>query len=197
MKKDWTGNKTTAFTTNGASNHSEKDRAELDYYATNPEAMQVLLEAEKFSNYILEPAVGEGHLVGPLIEHGKIVRTQDITDRGFPGTIVQNFFDLTTIPPQYDIITNPPYKYAQEFITHALSLIVPGQKIAIFLKLTFLEGQKRQLLFTVAPPRTVYVFSKRVNCARNGNFDKNENAVAYAWFVWEKGYTGQPQIKWI
>ena len=36
-----------------------------------------------------------------------------------------------------------------------------------------------------------------------GNFDKNgdfksigSSAVAYGWFVWEKGYKGDPAIKW-
>lgn len=32
----------------------------------------------------------------------------------------------------------------------------------------------------------------------NGDFQSiTSSAVAYAWFVWEKGFTGDPVIKWI
>ena len=61
-----------------------------------------------------------------------------------------------------------------------------------------LEGQKRKNLFETYPPKCVYVFSKRKECALNGNFkDKSDSAVAYAWFVWEIGYKGDAIIKWI
>lgn len=68
----------------------------------------------------------------------------------------------------------------------------------MFLKLQFLEGQARKKTFEKYPPKTIYVFSKRVICAMNGNFDQyKSSAVAYAWFVWEKGYRGSPCVKWI
>jgi len=37
-------------------------------------------------------------------------------------------------------------------------------------------------------------------CAKNGDFEskkKEGSAVAYAWYVWEKGYKGETVIKWI
>ena len=68
----------------------------------------------------------------------------------------------------------------------------------MFLRLLFLESQSRRKLFEKQPPKTVYVFSKRVNCAKNGDFvTYDSSAVAYAWFVWEKGYTGETVVKWI
>ena len=71
-------------------------------------------------------------------------------------------------------------------------------KVAMFLKLTFLEGQSRRSLFEKYPPKKVYVFSKRVICAKNGDFDSiSSSAVAYAWFIWEKGFQGKPQIDWL
>lgn len=89
-----------------------------------------------------------------------------------------------------DIITNPPYKYALEFVEKALDIVNEGNKVAMFLKLTFLEGQKRKQFLTNNPPK-VYVYSKRQICAKNGEFEKiSSSAVAYAWFVWEKGYKG-------
>ena len=92
----------------------------------------------------------------------------------------------------------PPYKYALEFRQKALELIPVGNKVAFFLKLTFLEGQKRRKFFEKNPPKVVYVSSARLNCAKNGDFDAyKSSAMAYAWFVWEKGFTGKPVIEWI
>lgn len=84
----------------------------------------------------------------------------------------------------------------------ALELIKPGRKVYMFLKLTFLEGKARYIeLFSKYPPKTVYVFSERVLCAKNGDFqrmkDTGGSAVAYAWFVWEKGNYAGTEIKWI
>ena len=96
-----------------------------------------------------------------------------------------------------DIITNPPYKYAKEFVEKAMEVSQDGSKIAMFLKLQFLEGKARRELFKKYPPKTVYVSSKRIKCAKNGDFDSiSSSAVAYAWFVWEKGFKGDPIIKW-
>lgn len=100
-----------------------------------------------------------------------------------------------------DIITNPPYKYAIDFIYKALSIIPDGHKVAMFLKIQFLEGKERKELFRVYPPKIVYVSSSRILCAKNGEFKKmisgGGSAVAYAWFLWEKGYNGETIIRWI
>lgn len=93
-----------------------------------------------------------------------------------------------------DIITNPPYKYAQEFIEKALELVPEGHKVCMFLKVQFLEGKGRRKLFEKYPPKRVWVSSSRIPCGRNGNFEPS--AVAYAWYVWEKGYKGDTIIKW-
>lgn len=70
----------------------------------------------------------------------------------------------------------------------------------MFLKLTFLESKKRRELFDKYPPKTIYVSSSRLQCAKNGEFEKYKNgvgtAIAYAWLVWEKGYKGEPVVRW-
>ena len=75
------------------------------------------------------------------------------------------------------------------------------RKVAMFLKLTFLESKSRRALFEKYPPKRIWVFSERVQCAKTGDFDKykksGETAVAYAWYIWEKGYMGQPTVGWI
>ena len=80
-----------------------------------------------------------------------------------------------------------------------MELISPGHKVAMFLKLQFLEGKQRKELFRKWPPKVVYVTSSRLHCAMNGDFEryKDKNAIAYAWYVWEKGRNGEPVIRWI
>ena len=95
-----------------------------------------------------------------------------------------------------DIITNPPYKYAKEFVSKALDVVADGCKVAMFLKLTFLEGQARRELFRKFPPKTVYVSSARLEGGKNGVFT-GESAVAYCWIVWVKGWQGDTVIRWI
>ena len=96
-----------------------------------------------------------------------------------------------------NIVTNPPYAYAQEFVEKALQIIPDGKKVCMFLKLTFLEGKQRKHLFRTQPPARVWVSSSRLLCAMNGEFDKiSGSATAYAWFVWVKGYKGETVIKW-
>lgn len=71
----------------------------------------------------------------------------------------------------------------------------------MFLKLSFLEGKARKELFRVFPPKVVYVFSSRILCAKNAEFEQmlrgGGSAVAYAWYIWEKGYKGDTIVKWI
>lgn len=90
---------------------------------------------------------------------------------------------------------------AQSFIQHALDISSDGTKIAMFLKLTFLESKSRKELFKKYPFKTLYVSSSRLQCAKNGDFEKYSKgtgtAVAYGWYVWEKGFKGDPIIKWI
>ena len=72
-----------------------------------------------------------------------------------------------------------------------------GHKVAMLLKLTFLESKERKKLFKKYPFKYLYVFSERVACCKNGNLDDNKLAIAYGWYIWEKGYKGDSIVKWI
>lgn len=201
--KDWTGNQNSIYKTLGASNHTEKEREKDDYYATEPKAIELLLKLEQFSPYIWECACGEGHLSKVLEEHGYKVLSTDLIDRGY-GKGGVDFLGVTRADIKADvprdIITNPPYKYAKEFVEHALDISMDSTKVAMFLKIQFLEGKARRQLFEKYPPKKIYVASSRLLCAKNGEFQKMRDgggsAVAYAWFIWEKGYCGDTVVKW-
>ena len=61
------------YNTLGASNHSDEDRAENDFYATPKRVTQMLLDKEKFNNNVLEPCCGIGHISEVLIENNYTV----------------------------------------------------------------------------------------------------------------------------
>ncbi len=199
--KDWTGNGKSMFVTLGASNHTDKERESNDFYATDPIAIDKLVGVMSLPSKIWECACGLGHLSEELKSFGFKVVSTDLVDRGY-GDVV-DFLQTKDIPEGCTcILTNPPYKYALDFIKHSLDLLPENGLCIMFLKTTFLEGQKRyDELFSKNPPHYVLQFSRRVLCAKNGEFqrmkDGGGSAVSYAWFVWKKGYQGNTVIKWI
>lgn len=200
--KDWTGNYASVFKTLGASNHTDKDREQHDFYATDPIAIDGLLSKVTLPHNILEPACGNGCLSKRLEDSGYNVLSYDLVDRGYGQQ--QNFFELLSPPIEgdYAIITNPPYKYAMEFVLHSLELVPTNSLVCMFLKTTFLEGKRRyNELFRIFPPEIILQFSERVLCAKNGDFDymiaHGGSAVSYAWFCWRKGFKGRTVVDWI
>lgn len=220
--KDWTGNKKSTFVTLGASNHSEKEREINDFYATDPKALELFLDkinedGIKLHNIIWECACGKGHLSKTLEKRGYNVFSTDLVSRGF-GIGGVDFLKYTKkekidfcdnnkfyyiegredLPISMDILTNPPYKYALDFVKHSLDILEDGYYAIFFLKIQFLEGKARKKFFENYPPKYVYVNSARQLCAMNGEFEKyNATALCYCWFIWQKGYKGEPIIRWI
>lgn len=192
-------NKKSIYKMLGASNHTEEERQKEDYYATDPIAVELLLDLETFNKDIWECACGEKHMSNVLEKRGFNVRSSDIIQR-CDDIEEYDFLNNENIEWNGDIITNPPYKYAEEFVYKALQIIPTGNKVAMLLRLQFLEGKKRKQLFINHPPTKVLVSSSRITCAKNADFEKMKqgggSAVAYAWFIWEKGYKGDPIIKW-
>lgn len=183
----------------GASNHATEARADYDFYTTEPKAARLLLEQEQFNHHVWECACGNNDLAQVFIDAGYDVRCSDIIDRC--NNEVYDFLSVDSREWRGDIITNPPYKQAVEFIRKAISIVADGRKVAMFLRVQFLEGKERKKLFAQYPPKVVYVSSSRLLCAKNGDFEtmraNGGSAVAYAWFVWQKGYKGDTIVKWI
>ena len=200
MNKDWTGNSKTTFVQLGASNHSLKDRETNDYYATDPNSLEIFLKALERDNIklhhnIWECACGQGHLSNVLINNNYNVYSSDLINRGYGE--VKDFLKCNNLF-NGDILTNPPYKYAKDFVKHSLDLLEDGNCCIMFLKIQFLEGKDRRKLFDKFPPKYVYVNSARQTCYINGNMNKKmSSASCYCWYIWEKGFKGEPVIRWI
>lgn len=182
------------FTTIGASNHSEGEREQHDFYATENIAAYLLAENERLKN-VWECACGDGELAKVFKNMGVLNRASDLIDRGYGESKVDFLKQTGTF--NGDIVTNPPYKQAEAFVRHAYNLVTKGNKVCMFLKLTFLESKARKKLFKEIPLKTLYVSSSRINCYKNNDRSYGSSAIAFGWYVWEKGYTGEPTIKWI
>lgn len=183
------------YGTVGVSELCGTEREEHDYYATSPEAAEWLLKLEILSANLWEPACGEGHLSKVFEKNGFNVRSTDLIDRGYGEGGVDFLQQSGTF--RGDIITNPPFKYADEFILKALEILEPGRKLCIFQKLQFLEGtRRRRKIYDSTPPARVWVSSSRIQVGKNGDFTHSKSMLAYAWFVWEKGHYETTELKW-
>ena len=205
--KDWTGNKKSVFATLGASNHSKQEREAMDYYATEPKAIDLLAAKFDIPHRVWECACGGGSLSQRLKERGHEVISTDIIDRGYEGFNGECDFLSRLFHPKiegdYAIVTNPPYKFVTEFVLTALDVLPDGCYLCLFLKTTALESRGRwEKIYRQTPPRYVFQCIDRILCAKNAEFeDARKNlgagAQAYAWFVWQKGYKGSTTLDWI
>lgn len=169
-------------------------RPDKDFYPTPPEATKALLRMETFGGTIWEPACGDGAISKILEVRGYTVKSSDLVNRGY-GESPVDFLSCQKLEKVQSIITNPPYCLAEQFVKTALS--VTTDKVAMLLKLVFLEGISRKPLFETTPLARVWVFSRRLSMSRKGEPLSNGGMLAFAWFVWEHGWKDSPRLGWI
>ena len=183
--------------TGGAGNTRKNGLREAnDFYKTPASCTVALLAVESFTTPVWEPACGDGAISGPLLDAGHQVVSTDLVDRGYGASRRDFLMEQRLLAPA--IITNPPFKLADEFVLHALHL--GAVKVAMFMRLAWLEGSGRHgRLWSRHPPARVWVFSKRQTLWRGDDPAARENggAIAFAWFVWERGHDGAPALGWI
>lgn len=167
-------------------------RPDHDFYVTPDNVIEALLNEEKFEGDIWEPACGDGAISRFLKRKGYNVYSTDLIYRGY------GYGDIDFLKTNYkfnNIITNPPYNIAQDFIEHALKCT--DKKVAMLCKLQFLESEKRKQLFLNTPLKKVSIFSKRLSMYRNGIKTKNSGMIAFAWFIWDHSYDKEPILTWL
>jgi hypothetical protein len=177
------------------SSRNNGERESEDFYPTPAYAVEELLKRETFEGGIWECACGEGDISEVLKKHGYNVMSTDLIYRNY-GTATIDFLQNNSGYAD-NIITNPPYKYALEFVEQAKKQ--SKYKIAMFLKTVFLESERRYQMFQDKkfPLKCMYQFSKRVSLYKSGIKMKNSGMISYAWYVWDKEYSGKPIIEWI
>jgi|TARA_B110000503_G_scaffold133173_1_gene210284 hypothetical protein len=164
----------------------------LDFYETPKVVTRHLLRNEKFdfTQSVVEPAQGKGAITLVLKEHFSNVTAYDIE------------IDFLTEKNQYDLlITNPPYSRSIEFITKAKKLI--RNKFCLLLPIGYLNG-KRRFEFAFAskafPLKRVIIFVPNLHLGHaksSADTLVTGGLIGYAWYIWERGYVGDPTISWI
>ncbi len=175
-------------------------RNPMDFYATAERGTRALLAHETFRGRVWEPACGSGSMSRALEAAGLRVRSTNLHDLGYGETGV----DFLAVGPSArnrvpNIVTNPPYTHAEEFVHHALAMSTA--KVAMLLRLAWLEGIGRyERVFAATPLRRVHVFSRRLRFDRDGvgyDTERPGGMVAYAWYVWEHGWSGRPELNFL
>jgi hypothetical protein len=228
MSKEWKGNSNSAHAAIAAKKPGSTNKREQDdFYATDPIALEMLLvncskELKKeFYNckdswlqkvtsdvqLIWEPAAGTGNLSNYLRERYYKVVASDLKIRGAKNVVEGiDFLSIKDYKQEFKgatpriILTNPPYSLATEFIEHALEILPEGGLYIALMNITYLAGQKRyQRVYSKGSLREIYVFSKRIECWKNGERPKDKcgSIANYAWYVFQKGFKGQPTLYWL
>lgn len=164
-----------------------------DFYPTPMWAVMALVDNEKFEGDIWECACGDGEMSAVLQTTGNDVYSSDLYNRGYGDSGLDFLKSSRTAD---NIVTNPPFNSAEDFVLQAEKLA--RKKYAFLLRLAFLEGGSRQKrIFNIIPPSRVWVFSERITFYPRDAEIKGSGTTAYAWFVWDKSHTGQTELKWL
>jgi hypothetical protein len=166
-----------------------------DFHPSPPEAVHALCKYETFAGPIWEPACGDGAISKVLESYGYDVVSTDLVDRGYGQGRIDFLMEQRALAP--NIVTNPPFKNAEEFARHAVHLTTG--KVAFLLRLVWLAGKSRGTMFRTVPLARVLVFSGRLPMMHRDGYDgpKSTSTIDHAWFVFEHGHLGLPVVDWL
>ena len=168
-------------------------RENHDWYVEGPECVRSLFNAVQFTGPIHDPCCGGGNIPKVAQDYGYVATGSDLVDRGYGRGGIDFLIDHT---PRINIVSNPPYKLGEEFLWHALT--VTERKVAVVMRLSFLEGQKRrENLFSKIPPSLVLVLSKRPSMPPGGSdIPAKGGTAAYCWLVYDQEHKGPTELRW-
>lgn len=165
-----------------AGNQHNPNRKPFDDYPTDPLWTQALCDRVRFRGKIWEPACGSGQMSKVLESNGYDVLATDLERHGA---------DFLTHGGEWNgsIITNPPYRHADEFLQKALESAT--EQVAMLLPVNALGGKKRSAwLWHVQPPALTLLVPRYMNVLdRTSQF-------YHVWCVWDRQYTGRTEMDW-
>ena len=192
---------------------NQKEREELDYYATPTAEVKNILDTLGYDfteQTILEPCVGGGHMVAGIqkyLDENNQTPAQcygtDFKDRGFRSTKWALQYDVDTLADDYPIseadvvIMNPPYATLEPFLIRGLE--IAQDKLIVLCRMQVLEGASRyEKIFKNNPPTDVYQYVDRIQCWKGGEKPAGSSAQGYCWLVWDKkAPAAAPKLHWI
>jgi hypothetical protein len=172
-----------------------------DFYIEPGWAVDLLLGTEAFTGGLWDPACGSGTIVTTAIARGLTAVGTDIADRGF-GSQHDFLSEFAPLPfgGVANIVCNPPYRVAGDFIERALT--VASRKVAMLVQAKFPYSQRRHALFTTAPPARLYFLSTRPSMPPGekllaGTLEAKGGKLDYLWMVWDREHQGPTECRWL
>lgn len=165
-------------------------------WATRALVEHVIRDKGKLAELVaVEPACGRGHMAAALAEYFGEVRASDVFEYGY-GDVV-DFLQASPATGSVDwVITNPPFRLAEDFIQKSLSMARVG--VAMLTRTVFIESVGRyERLFSKVPPWRVAQFTERVPMVKGRVDKKASTATGYAWIVWTKRPNKACEMFWI
>ena len=169
------------------------NRKKNDFYPTPPLATYILCKYARPPQNVVEPCAGRGNISIELERNGHNVKSYDLNTYEDCLVDIHTGLDVLDLirPEGYDaFITNPPYhKDLPRKIAEKAVKEYPY--VALFVRLTFLEGKKRNKLFTKHPPSDIIFLSDRIRFGIEliepiNKHDQLGGMIAYAWVIWDK-----------
>lgn len=135
---------------------------------------------------VWEPAAGSGSMVSALREAlpEALIWASDLEPRG-EGILRTDFLEHGEAGWDL-IITNPPYRLAEQFVRHAHELVRPGGWVVMLLRAGFLEARSRRCFWQEFPPRQVFFLERRPRFTGPNSDGMKTDTAMYAWFVWQR-----------
>ena len=160
-----------------------------DFYASPTEAPVALLENYEIPKTVHEPACGDGAIVEVLRAAGHTVHASDLVDRGCPDSYVADFLaQKEPIPGVECCITNPPFRYAHDFVRKSRELY---PLTIMLLRLAFLESKRRSDILDAGDLESVLLFASRLPFMHRHGYTGKRNSnsgMPFAWLVWRKDH---------
>lgn len=155
-----------------------------DFYPTARSHVLPVLRYLDHEYPVWDPAVGDGALLDVIAEHGYATTGSDLVDygRGYPEMDFLETDPFSAPEVQVvQIVTNPPYRHATEFIVHAIEYL-RAPLVCMLLPVHYLGSHARARgLFTKHPPTRVGIVPTRMDVKGSG-----VSQFYHAWFVWQR-----------
>lgn len=166
----------------------------LEHYESDNWSPDVILKHERLTDIVVDPCTGSGILAEAAKRRGYDVVAFDIHDWGYPDTVIQNWLECSPLPfEEFSVMMNPPFSKAVQFVKQALKL--GAKRVLCYQRFSYWESATRKKFWKDFPPRRVYVLGDRGACFRHdisASWRKGRSTpTAHAWFVFDKGYTGE------
>ncbi len=181
------------------------ERAAQDWYVEPRWCVEQLADAIDFTgDRIWDPCCGGGTIPDVFLDRGRAVKASDIVDRGYLGTDEHDFLSASSglwIDDGTSIVTNPPFKLAEQIVRHALSFA--PRRVAILQQLSFLASAGRHALYSAFPPSEVLILSRRPSMppgamiAELGKRAFNTGTTDYCWIIWTGIHDRPTSIRWL